>query len=247
VLARAHANRTKVLYTRAAGIRFSGLDEWMGYLNELETAFEDSRLLLIKFLVSRIRSDYEVAIEATLAGLPCAVFDSMRDVMEVNLLLEDFAADKNRLSSWLSADNKTLIHEFMPKHLRQRKAKRAGLAHVKDLTDSRDYFAHSHALHVQPQVYPYERRGLVELGHPVLDDFCYWEMFGHALSLCATLEALVKTLAPDLTITSQVDVRLPKVHEAWVRVHELPQLMNALAQAAEKSGDTENGADDDDG
>jgi hypothetical protein len=246
LLIRAHNNRTKSLNLRAHGIRLSGLDEWIGYLKELEAGFDEPHLKSIKFLVIRIRSNYEVALEATLAGIPSAVFDSMRDAMEVDLLLQDFAADKDRIDLWLVADNKMLMNEFAPKHLRRRKAKRLGLVSVRDLADTRDYGAHSHALHVQPGVHAYERRGLVELGHPVLDDFCYWEMLGHALSLCETIEALLKSLAPHLSIASNLDARLPKLHKAHVSVLEWNEIMRALATAVEESGDSEAGTKGDD-
>jgi hypothetical protein len=127
------------------------------------------------------------------------------------------------------------MDEFAPKHLRRRKASRLGIQ-PKDLSDTQDYKGHSHALHVQPRSYPHERRGLVEMGHLIFDNFLFWELLGHALQLCETLESLVNSLAPGLTISTDIRTRLGKVIEAYKRVREWNQIMGALVEAHLESG-----------
>jgi len=234
ILKKAHQNRTAILNTRARGIRLAGLDEWLGYLKDLEVEFTRPRLAPIKFLLARVCSDYEAAIEATLSGFPCVVFDSMRDVMEVDLLLQDFAADPEQVKLWLEADSKKLMYDFAPKHLRKRKAKRLGVDDPRKLPDSRDYAGHCHALHVQPRTFPHERRGLIEVGHPALDDFCFWEMLGHALGLCATFRDLITALAPGSTVAADPIQRLPKLHEAYSRVRDWNSLMGEVTKASQQ-------------
>lgn len=232
ILKRAHDNRSKLLNERAKGIRFEGLNEWIGHLKILETIFADPRIHTLKFLVVRTRSNYEAAIEATLSGLPSVVFDSMRDVMEVDLLLQDFVANPSNINLWLNANNRTLMDIFAPKHLRKRKAERLGLTARNQLPDTRDYDGHSHALHVQPVVYPHERRGLVELGHPVFDDFCFWEMLGHARSIAETINSLLREVATEFASADDLKTRLPKLTHAHKQVLEYSEIMNGLARAA---------------
>jgi hypothetical protein len=235
VLQRAQNNRTKVLNAKARGVRLAGLNQWLGYLKELEAAFLDPRLEPLRFLMVRIRMNYDAAIEATLTGMPSVVNDSMRDVMEIELLLQDFAATPANVQRWLAADEKLVMDEFAPKHLRRRKASRLGIQ-PKDLSDTQYYKGHSRALHVQPRSYPHERRGLVEMGHPIFDDFLFWELLGHALQLCETLESLVNSLAPGLTISTDILTRLGKVGEGYKRVREWNQIMGALVEAHRESG-----------
>ena len=108
VLQRAQNNRTKVLNAKARGVRLAGLNQWLGYLKELEAAFLDPRLEPLRFLLVRIRMNYDAAIEATLTGMPSVVNDLMRDVMEIELLLQDFAATP---ANWRFRRRRTSIPE----------------------------------------------------------------------------------------------------------------------------------------
>jgi hypothetical protein len=121
------------------------------------------------------------------------------------------------------------MNTFAPKYLRDRKARRLGLAKANQLPDTRDYGGHSHALHVQPKTYPYERRGIVQLGDPVFDDFCFWEMLGHALSIAETINSLLSKTAVDLASVEDLKARLPKLTHAHKQTLEYNEIMMALA------------------
>jgi hypothetical protein len=69
----------------------------------------------------------------------------MRDVMEIELLLREFAADLGRLDAWRSADDRTLRRDFSPDAVRKRLAG-PGL----ELPDGLEYKHHSEALHPVP-------------------------------------------------------------------------------------------------
>src|SRR5262249_9179018 len=76
----------------ADGIRFKGLEELLIKLDHIEEAWRaDPHLNRLAFLVRRAIADFETAIEAGLSGYPAVAADSMRDIMEIELLLLDFS------------------------------------------------------------------------------------------------------------------------------------------------------------
>ena len=56
------------------------------------------------FLVERAEADFQTAIEATLSGYQGVAADAMRDVMEIECLLLDFAVNGGGADEWLNAD-----------------------------------------------------------------------------------------------------------------------------------------------
>ena len=160
----------------------------------------------------------------------------------MDLLLQGFAATPANISLWLNANNRTLMDTFAPKHLRARKAQQLGLRDRNQLPDTRDYSGHSHALHVQPRVFPHERRGLVKPGHPIFDDFCFWEMLGHALSIAETINGLLKDVAAELASADDLKTRLPRLAHAYKQVLEYSEIMNAFARAT-RSGEGKRASD----
>src|SRR5262245_19674303 len=90
VLAKAHQNRTDLIRQYASGFRMRGLNEIFGYLLSAETAYlADTKLSAIVFLPARVKGKLEISLEATLSGMPTVVCDCMRDLMEMELLLDD--------------------------------------------------------------------------------------------------------------------------------------------------------------
>jgi hypothetical protein len=183
VLWRAHENRIQNLSSQNARERIAGIEELLVYLESCaEVARKHTHLLPIAFLIDRARGDFDTAIEAALTGMQSAVFDAMRDVMEIGLLLEDFAHDADRISLWLAGESK---NKFLPVKLRERKAKRLGLGSVQELPDSIDYKGHSETLHVIPRRSIFSEKGV--LAPQVGSDSVYWEMYFHGRELAATL------------------------------------------------------------
>jgi hypothetical protein len=76
----------------------AGLDEFIVQLGRIESRYSDhEQTQQLSFVVARIAEDFEVAIEATISGLYYIANDRMRDVLEINLLLKDFLADKTQI------------------------------------------------------------------------------------------------------------------------------------------------------
>src|SRR5262249_16702452 len=94
-------------------------------------------------------------------------------------------------------------------------------------------------VHVQPMTYPHERRGIVELGYPVFDDFCSWEMLGHALSVAKTINSLLSQVAADLASDEELEARLLKLTHAHKQTLEYNEIMMALAATARSRNKTE--------
>jgi hypothetical protein len=55
----------------------------MGHFEGTAVFHGESELKRISFLVTRAQADFEIAVEAVLAGLNSVVLDHMRDVMEI--------------------------------------------------------------------------------------------------------------------------------------------------------------------
>jgi len=77
------------------------------------------------------------------------VFESMRDVMEIELLIREFQNGPQRIQEWAQSDNATLKKKFAPGVLRQIHANRLGVK-PQDLPEHSDYQAHSVGVHVTP-------------------------------------------------------------------------------------------------
>lgn len=69
------------------GARFQGLDELLQAFTANPTLHRIARL------IHRSRADLETATEAILSGYVAVVADAMRDVMEIENLLLDFAVN----------------------------------------------------------------------------------------------------------------------------------------------------------
>lgn len=120
LLGRSQRHRADTLARYATGKRIHGLDEIFSYLIESEKAFAESEgLKKISFLVVRARGDLEIGLEATLAGQPSVVADAMRDMMELELLLNDFRNDPKLIEEWLTCENKIRKNKYSPGEMQE--------------------------------------------------------------------------------------------------------------------------------
>jgi hypothetical protein len=138
-----------------------------------------------------------MSLEGLLSGYLQIALDAMRDAMETELLIRDFALDPAQINVWRNADEALLRRTFKPVDLRERQAKVLGV-NVRDLPGSIDYASHSKLLHVAP---PLLFARSPESGHQakyVLD--ALGEIMYHGISAVEALAALFNAInrsAPD--------------------------------------------------
>ncbi|MGV9752709.1 hypothetical protein [Nocardia farcinica] len=142
VLRRAEQQRMQRAASLLHGARFKGLEQLLRWLDDLVAAFaDDIAVQRIAFLVHRSRADLETATEATLSGYVAVAADAMRDVMEIENLLLDFAVNPAHIEEWLTADRRTLLSRFAPANVRRR-LHAAGEGQYAASAESIDYRAH---------------------------------------------------------------------------------------------------------
>ena len=91
------------------------MEQLFTYLDAAAKAYEDiPALARVAFLVERVKADYQTALEATLSGYQGVAADAMRDVMEIECLLLDFAANEGSANEWLDADEALLRTKYRP-------------------------------------------------------------------------------------------------------------------------------------
>src|SRR2546426_3620762 len=74
--------------------RLHGLEEFSAFLVAATKWFQSfPDLKPITFLLVRASADFATGIEATISGFHAVAWESMRDVMEIALLLGEFAVD----------------------------------------------------------------------------------------------------------------------------------------------------------
>jgi hypothetical protein len=145
-LVAAQRTRTVRAALLADGVRFLGLEELLSKLDQIAVAWgRDSKLGRIAFLVRRAVADFETAIEAAVSGYPAVGSDSMRDIMEMELLLLDFFNDPDQIEVWLSAEQRTRRQKFSPGAVRSRVIATGLHEIVRDERVAIDYRAHSEA------------------------------------------------------------------------------------------------------
>ena len=220
-LGAAHRRRQALLTKLLHGARLAGVEELLLHLDRLRGIWvTDSGLNRLVFLIDRLISDFEAALEATLSGYFSIAADAMRDVMEIEYLLLDFLADPQQLDRWLLADDKTLRRDFAPAAVRKRLHK-AGVSPFETSDEAKDYAAHSAALHATPASRndPLAGKGrLAEDSFP-LDDAGFWEIFEHTRRIIIALMASGQALAhePGRIPTDA----LPVAADAWRRTQEI--------------------------
>ncbi|MFE9813287.1 hypothetical protein [Streptomyces sp. NPDC005548] len=225
---RQRARHTASLLT---GARFKGLDELLRHLDDLVRAFEaDSELSRLSFLVARSAADFETAVEATVSGYLAVASDAMRDVMEIENLLLDFAVDPGHIDDWLTADQRTIRNKFSPPAVRKR-LHAAGEAPYATTAASLDYQAHSAALHVGPHQHPVAAKGFsADRGWD--GDAGFWEIFEHARRLHRAIRRVTNTLAAESAADLLAARELHDVQDAWQRTQEMQAVYLALLTAS---------------
>ena len=242
-LQRAEGRRAANVASLLHGARFKGLEELLRDLDALRGAFESAaRLSRLATLLARSLADFETAIEACLSGYLSVAVDAMRDVMEVENLLLDFAVHSDHIGEWFTAGPKDLRNKFNPATVRRR-LQQAREGHYASSQDSADYRAHSAALHVNPHRNPLTTRGfLSEQGFE--GDAAFWELFEHARRLRLAIRRLVMATSPGSPAEAITGKILLDVEEAWQRTQGMQAIYLGLWQAAAGIGaEPDEGAD----
>ncbi len=163
--------------------RLQGLNEFSAFLDAVIKWFQEfPDLNPITFLLARAGTDFVSAIEATISGFHAVAWESMRDVMEIEILLGEFAEEPDQMQKWLTASQKERRNIFSHGELRKRKAVRLGLL-LSNMPDAVDYRGHSTILHVNPVASPFGNRGLSREAIDVGADACFWDIYQHARNL----------------------------------------------------------------
>ncbi|WP_143665530.1 hypothetical protein [Streptomyces sp. st115] len=220
----------------AGSERFRGIDELLTWLDTLTAALRaDEQLARLAFLGLRAIGDIETALEATLSGYAAVAFDAMRDMLEIDFQLRDFAVDPQRIETWLSADEKTLKKEFQPVHVRVRLQK-AGAVGLGDNATSLDYKGHSQMLHLRPPG-PHALDLLPGRGRSedtvFTRDMGLWEIVEHGRSLRGAFQSLTSAVSPGTEADREARRPLPAFKEALTYVHFAQQHFMALSRAKE--------------
>ncbi len=214
--------RERQISAYAAGARVAGLDQLLGYLEVAERAFSDGPPLMAGTadLIARGRSDFVIALDATLGGLMSVASDAMRDVLEIEMLLLDFALDPDRLDLWLSD---TRRKEFKPVVVRKR-LRDAAVEEVTSSVFGVDYAAHSSALHVNPKPLPFAGKAAVDDGFEL--DAGFWEMLEDGRRLLTAIEAVHVSATED----AEADALAPldQFWDAHTRVMEMQDMVFGL-------------------
>ncbi|HEV2013426.1 MAG TPA: hypothetical protein VGR77_06050 [Candidatus Dormibacteraeota bacterium] len=207
------------------------MEQFFSQLDSIEAAFRrDPSLESVVPVVERSRADFATALEATLSGYPAVVSDAMRDVMEIEYLLLDFAVDLNRRDRWLTATPADLRRTFQPVQVRQR-LNAAGEPPFGSSTESIDYRGHSEALHVTPRHHWLVRRGF-STGDDWSRDLGFWEMFEHGRRLLHAIRRFVTVASLDETSRRLVKTRLKDFEDGWERTQQMQTIFMALVEAA---------------
>ena len=139
-----------------------GLDQALRHFAALEDTFDRTdEVRTVTVLVRRAGADMESAIEALLTGRRSIVADEMRDAMEIEHLLRDFAARHDFIDLWVSLDDQARARKFRPAEVRRRLANDAYPGKGYDLPDKREYEVHSAGLHPTPD-HPHSAKALDE-------------------------------------------------------------------------------------
>ncbi len=245
VLERAQRNRRALLSQYATGQRLRGLNEILCFLAAAEAAYGNAGPLQeVRFLVTRGTANLEVALEALLAVEPTIVCDAMRDLMEMELLLDDFLHDPAAIRDWLTLDKKTRRKRFDPVKLRERFAARVG-QDPKALGLSSCYALHSELLHVTPLISPFGR-GVVPYEHPFDVEILFAEVFEHARRTVYAIYRLAEKLARADHGLAHPGGGLPEASKAWISTEAMLGFVLALhAEQRRRAGhpDWEEGYD----
>ena len=225
----AEARRVKLASVLLDRALLKGIDELLTRLDDLAQAFAaDPALAKLAFLIRRGTADFETALEASMSGYVAVAFDAMRDVLEIENLLRDFANQPANVDAWLTADEKTLLKKFSPVKVRERLHAGQDM-NLAQAPESVDYRGHSMALHVGPHRTLIPDKGLgPEKGWD--SDIGFWEMFEHARRLLLAIETLTGALAPNSDADKLAREEPAAVQEGWRQTQQMQAVFLALVQ-----------------
>jgi hypothetical protein len=223
--------RAMMLKAYAPGVRLEGLDDLLAYLDLAHAAYDsDTALALSSRLIRRARADFVMALDAALAGLVAVAADCMRDVLEIEMLLLDFATDPSANRRWLDATDSERRRRWAPGAVRKR-LREASVDVFTTSAEGEDYKAHSLALHVNPHEPLIGRRGQVTSPWEV--DAAFWDIFEHGARLVTAIEVLRAVRWRD-------GLHVPELHDlkrfnrARDRVHETQETYFAVIEGTSK-------------
>ncbi|MFE3318161.1 hypothetical protein [Nocardia sp. NPDC059195] len=228
----AERRRSERLAKLFEGARLRGLEQLFTYLRAAEKAYAETPTISgVAFLIERIRADYQTALEATLSGYQGVAADAMRDVMEIEYLLLDFAADPGSVDEWLNADDRLMRSRYRPVKVRERLRDHGVGPFANDDFEPIDYKAHSESLHVNPRRSPVAARGPEPLSDPVpfYGDFGFIEMFEHGRRILMAIEIL-RVVA--MGLPDDYDPLTPRdeFDDAHARTHQMQLMMVGFIQ-----------------
>ncbi|MEV0773816.1 hypothetical protein [Nocardia salmonicida] len=233
----AEQRRSERLKRLLEGARFRGLEQLFTYLWAAEKAYAETPAIAgVAFLVERVRADYQTALEATLSGYQGVAADAMRDVMEIECLLLDFASSPGNAKEWLNADERLRRSKYWPVKVRERLQDRGVEPFAKDDFEPIDYKAHSESLHVNPGRSAIATRGPDPMDDPVpfYGDFGFIEMFEHGDRILRAIE-LLRVVAMGMNPDKLLDDYEPltprdEFDDARARTHQMQVMMIGFIQ-----------------
>lgn len=236
-LSLAEQRRTKRLERLLEGARLRGLEQLFTYLRAAENAYTEIPAIAgVAFLVERVRADYQTALEATLSGYQGVAADAMRDVMEIECLLLDFAANPSHAQEWLGADEYLRRRKYWPVKVRERLQNCGVEPFTNDDFEPIDYRAHSESLHVTPRQSAIALRGpdLRDDPLPFYGDFGFIEMFEHGNRILRAIE-LLRVVAMGMNLDELPDDYNPltprnEFDDAHARTHQMQVMMVGFIQ-----------------
>jgi hypothetical protein len=238
LLKMADDNRRERLAHWKDGVRLRGYEELVTHLDAMTDVYrKHTQLAPVSFLVSRTRSDFVTALEATLSGFHTVAHDAMRDVMEIEFLLRDFFFEPAHIAEWLMMDEKERYAKFRPAVVRQRFAKRIG-RQPQDLSEAADYRGHSMFLHVNPLQNPFGGPGITQGDIAFSADSGFWEIFEHARRLLFALHRLRRKLAPHINSPKGPERGLRAFRQGWEQTQDWQQIFYALQKVAREEAAT---------
>ncbi len=226
----AEQRRADRLVTYLDGARLRGLEQLYTYLDAAAKSYSDSpELAPLRFLVDRVRADYETALEATLSGFQGVSADAMRDVMEVECLLLDFAAHPENAQEWLQSDEALRRRKYTPVRVRERLQSAGVPPFADDDFEPVDYKSHSESLHVNPGQARLSTRGPDPDDDPIpfYNDLGFIEMFEHGHRVLVAIELLrCVTLGSPADFKPLMD--RDAFDDAYARTHQMQVMMTAM-------------------
>ncbi|MEU2032722.1 hypothetical protein [Nocardia amamiensis] len=222
----AERRRSERLARLLEGARLRGLEQLFTYLWAAEKAYAETPAIAgVAFLVERVRADFQTALEAALSGYQGVAADAMRDVMEIEYLLLDFAASPGNADEWLNADER-LRRKYWPVKVRERLRDRGVEPFADDDFEPIDYKAHSESLHVNPRRSAVATRGPDPLDDPVpfYGDLGFIEMFEHGHRILTAIE-LLRVVAMGLPDDYEPLTPRDTFDDAYARTHQMQVMM----------------------